>query len=230
MTEQATITPADAIAALGLTVEAVFIPFSLSRNKGEKHRTLNWRVTLKRNGREIMTTDYSAGEGHCPASATEAPPTYRGKDRHRSSNIPYPGTTSAYRAPTKAEALRDYLDEWRAAECESGVAMEYEAAVGYVPFAGMAAFKPKLERKEGQSGATKSPIQPDPVNVIWCLQCDAGVIDYGTFEQWAADFGYDADSRSAEATYRACLETALKLRAGIGEEGLRQLQEAFQDY
>jgi hypothetical protein len=56
------------------------------------------------------------------------------------------------------------------------------------------------------------------------------VLDSGSFEEWAADYGFDTDSRKAETTYRACLDIALKLRNGIGEDGLRKLQEAFQDY
>ena len=55
------------ISGLGLTVESVFVPFSQSRNKAEKNPSLNWRVTVKHNGRAILETDYSAGSGHCPA-------------------------------------------------------------------------------------------------------------------------------------------------------------------
>jgi len=51
----------------GLTIESVFIPWSQSRNAGEKHPSLNWRVTLKQNGKAIISTDYSAGCGHCPS-------------------------------------------------------------------------------------------------------------------------------------------------------------------
>lgn len=45
-----------ALADLGLTVDSVFVPFSRSRNKGEKYKSLNWQVTVKRNGRNILTT------------------------------------------------------------------------------------------------------------------------------------------------------------------------------
>lgn len=55
------------IAELGLSIRAEFVPFSRSRNKAEKRPSLNWRVTLVRNGRDILTTDYSAGCAHCPA-------------------------------------------------------------------------------------------------------------------------------------------------------------------
>lgn len=52
---------------LKLTMTAEFVPFSQSRNKGEKHSSLNWRVTLQRDGRDVLTTDYSAGNAHCPS-------------------------------------------------------------------------------------------------------------------------------------------------------------------
>lgn len=55
------------IAELGLTMECRFVPFSQSRSKGEKHPSLNWIVTIKRNGRDVVTTDYMQGIGHCPA-------------------------------------------------------------------------------------------------------------------------------------------------------------------
>lgn len=51
----------------GLTVESIFVPWSQSRNAGEKSPSLNWRVTLKHNGRNVISTDYSAGCGHCPS-------------------------------------------------------------------------------------------------------------------------------------------------------------------
>ncbi len=57
---------AEQIAELGLTVDSVFVPYSQSRNKSEKHKSLNWIVTIKRNGREVLKTDYSAGITHCP--------------------------------------------------------------------------------------------------------------------------------------------------------------------
>lgn len=50
-----------------LTVESVFIPFSQSRNAGEKNPSLNWKVTLKQKGKNILTTDYSAGCAHAPS-------------------------------------------------------------------------------------------------------------------------------------------------------------------
>lgn len=58
---------------LGLSMTSEFVPFSHSRNKAEKHPSLNWIVTLLighgkvEGGRAILTTDYMAGSGHCPS-------------------------------------------------------------------------------------------------------------------------------------------------------------------
>lgn len=61
---------ADAMAQLSLGIACEFVPWSKSRNAkaGAKvaERSLNWRVTLKHEGRDVLTTDYSAGVGHCP--------------------------------------------------------------------------------------------------------------------------------------------------------------------
>lgn len=69
------------IAELGLTVESKFIPFSQSRNKAEKHKTLNWSVTVKRNGRDVLTCDYSAGIAYCPAYNRKVPVAWDRPDR-----------------------------------------------------------------------------------------------------------------------------------------------------
>jgi hypothetical protein len=60
-------TQSDTLAKMGLTVTSEFIAFSKSRNANEKHPSLNWKVTLRKDGRAILTTDYSAGAAHCPA-------------------------------------------------------------------------------------------------------------------------------------------------------------------
>ena len=52
---------------LGLTMDAKFVPWSQSRNKGEEQPSLNWSVTIRRNGRDVLTIDYSAGIAHCSA-------------------------------------------------------------------------------------------------------------------------------------------------------------------
>lgn len=54
------------IAAHGLEINAAFVPLSRSRNAG-KWDSLNWRVTLRAKGRDVLTCDYSSGTAHCPA-------------------------------------------------------------------------------------------------------------------------------------------------------------------
>lgn len=165
-----------AIADLGLTIHVQFVPWSQSRNKGETSRSLNWLVTLKVRDRPILTTDYSAGVGHCPC--------------YRSLVSPRFGHLSIH----DAELI-------------------------------------KQETETGQTATlARKPILPDICNVVYSLASDADVLNYPTFESWAENYGYDVDSRRAEVMYRACLESALKLRAALGDEGLRKLQEASQDY
>lgn len=173
MTDHAAIDAA--IASLGLTIDAQFVQFSKSRNRDEKRPSLNWRVTLKRNGRDVLTTDYSAGCGH----------------------------TESYKASVKKLGSRNCImrDDAIRAECETGI--------GY---------------------ASRKHVALEPRDVLYSLVMDADVIDAGTFEEWASNYGYDTDSRKAESIYRACLEHALKLRAAIGDAGLSQLRDIFQNY
>lgn len=179
------LSPAEKIQAamdtLKITVSAVFVPWSKSRNAKPApklaYRSLNWRVTLLRDGREILTTDYSAGIAHCPS--------------YEQGNL----------SIDHDHAVR--------AECESG-----------------------RRSRSNWSGVRSDgkPIMPDFVSVVWSLCQDADVLDAGEFEEWASEFGYDTDSRKAEAIYRACLDIALKLHAAIGDEGLQLLRAAGEDY
>jgi len=170
------------IAELGLTVSAEFVPYSLSRNRGEKHRTLNWQVTLQRNGRDLFTTDYSAGIAHCPA----------------------------YKKLKMGGFTRETMEQREAITFETEKGREY--------------------RRGSIIGIGGPAIMPDPVDVIWSLSRDSDVLESGSFEDWAGELGYDADSRSAESTYRACLGIALKLRAAIGEAGIEKLRIAGEDF
>jgi len=49
-------------------------------------------------------------------------------------------------------------------------------------------------------GAASDPTADD---VVESLALDSFALSV-SFEEWCADYGYDTDSRSAEATYRAC--------------------------
>jgi len=187
MTTETELTPKERIEAaikdLGLTLEYQFVPFSQSRSKNQKHKNLNWIVTLRR-GNGSLSTEYSAGCGYCPA--------YLRKQKGLSS----------YETTLVAEK-----------ELETGFECTYLPSTGNVWFR-----------------TPRRPILPSDADVISSLVLDASVLDWSSFEGWAGDFGYETDSRSAEATYKACLEIALKLRAMVGDTGLRVLQEACQDY
>ena len=64
------------LAEMGFSIKCKFIPFSQSRNKSEKYPSLNWKVTILRNKKEILTTDYMAGCGHCPSYKKLNPTSY----------------------------------------------------------------------------------------------------------------------------------------------------------
>lgn len=169
----------------GISIKAEFVPFSKSRNAandpGNKpgSRSLNWKVTLVKDGRDVVTTDYSAGVGHCPSYKQMA--------------------------------------RWT---------LDYTALIVFETEHGKTA-----RRMNGFSFIKGgNPILPETLSVIHSLMLDSDVLNYGAFEQWAADFGYDEDSRKAESIYRECLEIALKVRNGIGETAMRELQEAARDY
>lgn len=61
----------EAMTDLGLTLTSEFVPWSASRHYVPDapldKRDLNWRVTLHKDGRPILTTDYSAGLAHAPS-------------------------------------------------------------------------------------------------------------------------------------------------------------------
>lgn len=71
---------------------------------------------------------------------------------------------------------------------------------------------------------------PSLADVLYSLVLDCSVLESSCFEDWAAECGFDPDSRKGEATYRACLEIALKMRRLFGEAGLATFRELFTDY
>lgn len=73
--------------------------------------------------------------------------------------------------------------------------------------------------------ASVQAVPPTVVDILSSLLLDASAIDEGSFEDWAASFGYDPDSRKAEKIWKACVETGLKLRSELGDEILRRFQE-----
>lgn len=52
-----------------ITMTFKFVPFSLSRNKDNKHKSMNWVISVLKKGEVILNNfDYSEGDLHCPAA------------------------------------------------------------------------------------------------------------------------------------------------------------------
>lgn len=166
-----------AIRNLGLSIQSVFVPFSQSRNKNEKSKSLNWKITLLKKDKGVITFDYSAGIGHCPSYKQ--------------------GPMNIYQ--------KDAID----LECETGF--------HYRDFS-------------GHPLKTSKKIEPNTLDVISSLIMDCDVMNYNGFEDWANSLGYNDDSIKAKKIFDTCVEIFMKIRNAIGDDGIKTLQEVFQDY
>lgn len=70
---------------------------------------------------------------------------------------------------------------------------------------------------------------PTLADVFYSLMSD-GDSGNETFEDFCLNCGYDTDSRTAEAMWRECVNTSIKLRGSFSANELETLREAFQDY
>ncbi len=59
---------------------------------------------------------------------------------------------------------------------------------------------------------------PTAADVLNCLASDADVEQAESFEEWASNLGYDADSRRAEKIYQFCVKQTKALRMLLGDE------------
>jgi hypothetical protein len=153
-----------------LSVKFEFIPFSKSRNKSEKYKSLNYQATVYYKDREIFVTDYGLGEAFCPS----------------------------YRPSHKTIDMQKAID--------------YEIEHGY------------------DYMLRTNKIVPCVVGFFYSISNDAEALNHSGFEDWASCLGYDSDSRSGERIYNACLKIAIALRNAIGDIGLKELQEIYEDY
>lgn len=71
--------------------------------------------------------------------------------------------------------------------------------------------------------------KPKATDLIACLILNANGTDQ-TFEQWAADLGYDSDSRKAEAIFNAFKDTARKLAAILSPEQRTEAEQIAANY
>jgi hypothetical protein len=190
---------------LGLFIRATFVPWSRSRNAGEKQPSLNWKVHLVRGNR--FECKLCKGTG---ARKGEF-----GQDLPASD-------------PCQHHGLGRVILE-----------MDYMAGMGHCPsyqqswsmtIDQSAVVRQECETGRARGGMGRKPILPKLADVLACIAGDADVLDHATFEEWASDMGCDPDSRKAEALYRHCLEQALKLRNGLGDENFRKLREGVEGY
>lgn len=66
--------------------------------------------------------------------------------------------------------------------------------------------------------------RPGLADVLDCIASDCSGLGCG-FEDWAASYGYDPDSRKAEKVYQTIVEQDRQLRAMLGREAYRELVE-----
>jgi hypothetical protein len=66
--------------------------------------------------------------------------------------------------------------------------------------------------------------EPTITSVLDCLASDsAGFDNAQSFEDWASEYGYDTDSRTAERTFKTVERQADKLKAFLGPEAYETL-------
>ena len=124
---------------------------------------------------------------------------------------------SKSRNAKKATKPGDYSLNWKVTISKGGrkLTTDYMQGIGHIPghkhntrytMHAWEALKHACET--GKSGYDASRIAahvftkaiPAPAlhDVLHCLVLDAGVLDAGSFEEWASEYGYETDSRSAE--------------------------------
>ena len=154
---------------------------------------------------------------------------------------------SKSRNAKKATKPGDYSLNWKITISKGSRSMttDYMQGIGHIPGKAASAYRLSVAEFERIKAAcetgkynpsnhsewiTKALPTPALHDVMHSLVLDSSVLDYSGFEDWAADFGYEPDSRAAEKTYQACMKIALELRNIIGDIGINAVREAGQDY
>lgn len=75
----------------------------------------------------------------------------------------------------------------------------------------------------------RSPTKPHAASVLYSLTLDARAADQ-SFSDWCSELGYDEDSIKAFDTYRACCDSAKKLREIFTRHEIDALTELLQGY
>lgn len=64
---------------------------------------------------------------------------------------------------------------------------------------------------------------PELASVLNCLASDASSVEGNDFESWAADLGFDPDSRTALKTYNVCVRQMASLGRLLGADAYSEL-------
>lgn len=140
----------------------------------------------------------------------------------QSAQFPYSqglGHVKGYQQVHKSSYDRRCAEDAYRKTCETGKLYRASATVGFWP-------------------TNQTQPAPDLLNMLYCLVMDASVRHASQYEEWASDYGYDADSRKGEEIYRACQKQTTDLLRVLGGgavgrnalERLEKLEELFQDY
>ena len=90
-------------------------------------------------------------------------------------------------------------------------------------------FSRRMSVDELARNKRSKPNKPTLVDVMSAVVSDAQCVAYGqTFEDFAAELGYDEDSRRAEKAFHGCRDEYFGLQR-LGAD-LDELSELFQDY
>jgi hypothetical protein len=73
-------------------------------------------------------------------------------------------------------------------------------------------------------GPTVLLVPPAEREILSSLALDASAIDFSCFEEWANEYGYDADSRKALAMYQECVKIACALRQVFSNTEIQELR------
>lgn len=86
-----------------------------------------------------------------------------------------------------------------------------------------------LRKKPAKKWIDPKPVAPAAADVLYSVVLDAQACEE-SFEDWAADFGYDTDSRRALETYLECQKNGNQYLRIIGQKERKQIAEILSDY
>ena len=131
---------------------------------------------------------------------------------------------------------------FKRASNSASFAIDYSQGVGHIPAIRGKSYPLELKARDyeasekgryqvraNSSWQTAALPAPKAADLLHCLTLDATCID-ATFEEWCADYGYEVDSRKAEATYDQCRAQSRDALRVLGKELMNEAAALLQDY